>query len=152
MSSLPPPKTKLVDPRRNRAFTLLEIMLVVAIIALLLGAGFMMIGDKISIGRDARLQADFSSFDSNLKTYEMMNGFLPSTEQGLQALVTKPTTDPQPTRWYQMMDHLPQDPWNRDYVYVCPGKHNPQSYDIYSKGKDGIADTADDRGNWKDGN
>jgi general secretion pathway protein G len=134
---------------RRRAFTLLEIMLVVAIISLLLGAGFMMIGNKFQIGQDARLQADFSTFESNLKTYEMMNGFLPTTEQGLQALVTQPTTDPKPTRWYQMMERLPKDPWQRDYVYVYPGKHNPQSYDIYSKGKDGIADTEDDRGNWE---
>ncbi len=43
---------------------------------------------------------------------------------------------------------MPKDPWQDDYVYVCPGKHNPQGYDIYSKGKDRIADTADDKGNW----
>ena len=140
---------KLINPRRPRAFTLLEIMLVVAIITLLLGAGFMMIGGKYKIGQDTRLQADFSAFDSNLKTYEMMNGRLPTTEQGLQALVTQPETDPKPTRWYQMMERLPKDPWGNDYVYICPGKHNPQSFDIYSKGKDGIADTADDRGNWE---
>ena len=125
-------------------------MLVVAIITLLLGAGFMMIGGKYKIGQDTRLQADFSSFESNLKTYEMMNGRLPTTDQGLQALVTQPETDPKPTHWYQMMERLPKDPWGNDYVYICPGKHNPQSFDIFSKGKDGIADTADDRGNWEE--
>ena len=134
--------------RSRRAFTLLEIMLVVAIITLLLGAGFYFIGDKFKIGQDARLSADLTSLNQNLKTYEMMNGFLPTTEQGLQALVTMPTSEPKPTKWYQMTEKIPQDPWNRDYIYVCPGKHNPNGYDLYSKGKDGIADTADDRGNW----
>ena len=140
---------KLISSRRNAAFTLLEIMLVVAIIALLMGAGFMMLGNQFGYAQDVKLQADLQSFDGKLKSYEMMNGFLPTTEQGLQALVTQPTSEPKPTRWYQMMDRLPKDPWNRDYIYVCPGKHNPQSYDISSKGKDGIADTADDRGNWE---
>ena len=47
-----------------------------------------------------------------------------------------------------MMERLPKDPWGRDYVYVCPGKHNPTGYDLYTKGKDGIDGTADDQGNW----
>ncbi len=139
----------LIKRVNHRAFTLLEIMLVVAIITLLLSTGFYMIGGQFQVGVDAKLNADFTSFDGALKTYEMMNGFLPSTEQGLQALVTQPQTDPKPSKWYNLMSKLPKDPWQRDYVYVCPGKRNPQGFDIYSKGKDGIADTADDRGNWE---
>ena len=141
---------KPVRRRRNAAFTLLEIMLVVAIIGLLMGAAFMMIGNKFGYAQDQVVRADIQTFSSNLKQYEMMNGFLPSTEQGLQALVTQPSTEPKPNRWYQMMDRLNKDPWGRDYVYVYPGKHNPQSFDLYTKGKDGIENTADDRGNWED--
>ena len=133
---------------RQNAFTLLEIMLVVAIIALLLGAGFYYMGDSIGIARDARLQGDLASFDQRLKTYEALNGFLPTTEQGLQALVTAPTTDPKPTHWYQLMEKIPKDPWGSDYIYEQPGKHNPNSYDISSPGKDRIPNTADDQGNW----
>ena len=136
------------QPFDRRGFTLLEIMLVVAIIALLLSTGFYFLGPQIEIGRATKISADFKSFDQALSTYENLNGFLPTTEQGLQALVTAPDSDPKPQRWYQLMSQLPQDPWHDDYVYVQPGIHNPQSYDIYSKGKDRAANTADDVGNW----
>ena len=118
-------------------------MLVVAIIALLLSTGFYFLGPQIlKSAAGPRSAADFKSFDQALKTYENLNGFLPTTEQDWQALVTIPGSDPKPQRWYQMMERLPKDPWQEDYIYVCPGTHNPQGYDIYSKGKDRIANTA----------
>ena len=139
-----------LNPLRERAFTLLEIMLVVAIIALLLSTGFYIFGNKLAIGQDAKINADLKAFDGALQTYRMVaDDQLPSTEQGLQALVNMPATDPKPNKWYQMMDHVPKDPWGHEYVYICPGKHNPNGYDLYSKGKDGIVGTADDQGNWR---
>ena len=135
---------------RERAFTLLEIMLVVAIISLLLSTGFYVFGKKLAVGQDAKIQADLVSYNGALQTYRMVaDDQLPTTDQGLQALVTMPSTDPKPSKWYQMMERLPKDPWGHDYVYVCPGKHNPDGYDLYSKGKDGIDGTEDDQGNWK---
>ena len=131
------------------AFTLLEIMLVVAIITLLLSTGFYFLGDQINVGRDAKLHADFQIMTQSLQAYENLNGFLPTSEQGLSVLVTQPQSDPKPTHWYQQLTHLPKDPWGGDYVYVYPGKHNPQSFDIVSKGKDHLEGTADDRGNWE---
>lgn len=130
------------------AFTLLEIMLVVAIITLLLGSAFYFLGPQIEVARDAKIKTDFQALTQSLEAYENLNGFLPTTEQGLQALVTAPTSDPKPNHWYQMMKELPKDPYQSDYVYVCPGKHNPQSFDLYSKGKDRMDGTADDKGNW----
>ncbi len=124
-------------------------MLVVAIIALLLSSGFYFLGPQIQVGQDARLMSDFKVFDTGLQAYENFGGAPPTTEQGLQALVTMPDGDPKPTRWYAQLKQLPKDPWGSDYVYVYPGVHNPTSYDIYSKGKDRIAGTADDRGNWE---
>jgi general secretion pathway protein G len=132
----------------RRAFTLLEIMLVVAIIALLLSAGFYFIGDQFLFATKVKADADFQAFNQRLKTYQMLNGFYPSTEQGLQALVVMPQSEPKPTRWNQFMEKLPKDPWNSDYMYVQPGIHNPAAYDIYSMGKDRKPGTDDDIGNW----
>ncbi len=123
-------------------------MLVVAIIALLLSTGFYFLGGQIGVGQDIKITSDFKAFDTALQVYENFGGTLPSTEQGLQALVTPPDSDPKPMKWYQQMKQLPKDPWGSDYVYVYPGVHNPQGYDIYSKGKDHLAGTADDKNNW----
>ena len=70
--------------------------------------------------------------------------FLLTTEQGLKALVTQPGSDPVPTRWTQFLDSVPKDPWGRDYVYISPGRRNPNGYDLFSSGPDRIPDTADD--------
>jgi general secretion pathway protein G len=134
--------------RRARGFTLLEIMLVVCIIMLLLGAGVFFMGDQFKFGQTARVTADLQSLTTNLRTYQMMNGFLPTTQQGLQALVTLPGGDPKPKQWIQLSTKIPQDPWGNDYVYVFPGKHNPKSFDLYSKGADRLPETDDDMGNW----
>ena len=152
-SPLPPaqPRAKrLANERRHAAaFTLLEIMLVVAIIALLLAAGFNYMGNTIGVAQDTVVNADIRTFDQKLKLYEALNGSPPTTEQGLQALVTMPSGEPRPMKWYQSMEKLPKDPWQQDYIYVQPGAHNTQGYDIYSKGKDHIAGTPDDIGNWE---
>ena len=132
--------------RKNNtdAFTLLEIMLVVTIIALLLGAAIFKLSGNIEISRATRVSADIQGINTQLKLYESMNGFAPTTEQGLQALVIQPQTDPKPTRWYQLYKEVPKDPWNVDYVYLNPGRKNPGSYDLYSAGPDRKPDTADD--------
>ena len=133
--------------RKNQSgFTLLEIMLVVTIIALLLGAAIYKLGGNVEYARATRVAADMQGINTQLKLYESMNGFLPSTEQGLKALVQQPSTEPRPTRWYQLYKELPKDPWNNDYVYLNPGRKNPSGYDLYSAGQDRKPDTADD--NW----
>jgi general secretion pathway protein G len=91
-----------------------------------------------------RVQADVQTIKTQLQLYESMNGFFPTTEQGLQALVTQPQNDPRPTRRYQLLKELPKDPWGSDYIYRNPGLKNPGGYDLYSAGADRQADTADD--------
>ena len=86
--------------KRESAFTLLEIMLVVTIIALLLGTAIYKLSGNVEYAKHTRVQADIQGISTQLKLYESMNGFMPTTEQGLQALVTQPSTDPRPTRWY----------------------------------------------------
>src|ERR1700720_5052145 len=129
---------------KQKGFTLLEIMLVVTIIALLLGAAIYKLGGNVEYSRHVRVAADIQGISTQLNLYQSMNGFYPTTEQGLQALVTQPDTDPRPARWYQLFREMPKDPWGSDYIYRCPGLKNPSGYDLYSAGPDRQADTADD--------
>lgn len=132
--------------RRNQAagFTLLEIMLVVMIIGLLLGTAIYKLRGNVEISRSVAVQSSLQSIRTQLKLYESLNGFPPTTEQGLQALVVRPQGEPQPTRWTQFLDSVPKDPWGKEFIYVSPGRKNPNSYDLYSAGPDRTPDTADD--------
>jgi general secretion pathway protein G len=119
---------------KQQGFTLLEIMLVVTIIALLLGAAIYKLGGNVEYARHVRVAADIQGINTQLKLYESMNGFFPTTDQGLQALVIQADTDPKPTRWYQLYKDVPKDPWQNNYIYICPGIKNPNGYDLYSAG------------------
>jgi general secretion pathway protein G len=129
---------------RQSAFTLLEIMIVVSIIVILLGLAINRIGNPTGFAKHTAVQADIQSIGTQLMQYEAMNGFYPSTEQGLQALVSQPESEPRPTRWYPFLTSLPKDPWGTPYIYRCPGIKHPDKYDLYSAGPDRQADTADD--------
>src|SRR6059036_1897517 len=130
--------------RKQQRFTLLEIMLVVTIISLLLGTAIYKLARNVEYARRTRVAADLQGINTQLKLYESMNGFYPTADQGLQALVTQPDTDPRPTRWYQLYKEMPKDPWQSDYIYRNPGLKSPNSYDLYSAGPDRKPDTADD--------
>jgi general secretion pathway protein G len=125
-------------------------MLVVVIIGMLLAVATVKIQGN---AEKARITAVRSDVEGALKTalglYEMENGVYPTTEQGLKALVEKPTSDPVPPHWRQYLDRktIPKDPWGRDYVYVCPGAHNPEGFDLSCLGKDGT-ESEDDIRNW----
>ena len=130
--------------RKHQGFTLLEIMLVVSIIVIILGVAISKLGNTTAIAKTMRVQADLQAIKTQLQLYESMNGFYPTTEQGLQALVTQPSNDPRPARWYQLFKDLPTDPWGKGYIYKNPGLKNPSGYDLFSAGPDRQADTADD--------
>ena len=130
--------------RKQQGFTLLEIMIVVGIIVILLGLAISKIGNPTGFAKQTAVRADVQAIGTQLQLYESMNGFYPTTEQGLQALVTQPSTDPRPTRWYQLFKQAPKDPWGSDYIYGCPGQKHPDSYDLYSAGPDRKPDTGDD--------
>jgi general secretion pathway protein G len=127
-----------------QGFTLLEIMLVVTIIGLLLTAAIFGFRGNVEYSRRVRVQGDIQGITTQLKLYESMNGFYPTTDQGLRALAVQPDTDPKPSRWLQLFDKIPKDPWQSDYIYRCPGLKNPNGFDLYSAGPDRIPDTADD--------
>jgi general secretion pathway protein G len=94
--------------------------------------------------KSMRVQFDIRLIKTQLHLYKSLSGFLPTTDQGLQALVTQPQNDPRLTRWYQLFKELPKDPWGSDYIYRSPGRKNPEGYDLYSAGPDRQADTGDD--------
>ncbi len=134
----------------SAAFTLLEIMLVVLIIGLLIGMALRFMGGKLDEARRVKVSGDLQQIKTNLLMYQAANGFYPSTEQGLKALVTKPDTEPKPRNWRQLDDQVPRDPWDKEYFYVYPGKHNPKEYDIFSAGPDRNPDSEEDNlGNWQ---
>ena len=131
--------------RRNQsAFTLLEIMLVVSIIILLLGTAVYKLKGTVEVGKSVAVQSSIQTIKTQLKLYESLNGFTPTTEQGLRALVSQPESEPRPNRWTQLLDGVPKDPWGKEFVYVSPGRKNPTGFDLYSSGPDRTADTADD--------
>ena len=130
--------------KREHAFTLLEIMLVISIIVVLLGVAINKLGNQVGFAKGVAVRADVNAIGTQLKLYESVNGFYPTTEQGLQALVTQPSSEPRPSHWYQLFKEIPKDPWGNNYIYLNPGRKNPNGYDLYSAGPDRKADTADD--------
>lgn len=118
-------------------FTLLEVMVVVVILGVL---AVLVVPKIISRPDEARVVAakqDIASLMQMLKLYRLDNQRFPTTEQGLQALVTKPTTNPIPANWKTggYIDRLPRDPWGNPYQYLTPGVRG--EIDLYSLGADG---------------
>ena|SRR5579871_3688025 len=141
------------DRRNSKAgFTLLEILLVVIIIGMLVGVAIVNLGGKVQESKITATKDQIHNYESALDLYELDNGVLPSTEQGLQALITQPTSTPVPNNWkgpYLKPPVLRKDQWGRDFIYRNPGTHNTSSYDILSVGPDGQEGNEDDIGNWQ---
>ena len=130
--------------RNESGFTLLEIMLVVMIIGLLLGTAIFKLRGNVEVARIVAVQSSLQSIRTQLKLYESFNGAPPTTDQGLNALVTQPGSEPRPLRWTQLLESVPKDPWGKDFIYLSPGRRNSNGYDLYSSGPDRLPDTADD--------
>jgi general secretion pathway protein G len=130
-------------------FTLIEVMVVVVILGILASIIVPKIMDKPDEARIVKAKQDIRAIQSALEMYKLDNFVYPTTDQGLQALVTKPTTDPVPPHWKQYLDRLPIDPWNNPYQYLNPGVHGP--IDIWSYGPKGPGGGSSDAGvigNW----
>ena len=132
----------------RRGFTLMEMLIVLTIIALLMGMVIFHVAQNGDDAKFTKVKADLLTFKAMLASYQLGNGSLPTSEQGIKVLWAKPTTEPVPARWHAEMDEEVLDPWNHQYVFRNPGKHNADGYDIFSMGPDGQPDTDDDIGNW----
>lgn len=125
-------------------FTLLEMVIVLGIIALILGAAITFSGGISGQARNTAAEAKMREIDAKLEAYRIGAGRYPTEQQGLKALVERPTSAPAPRKWEKQFRTLPVDPWGNDFVYRNPGKLDPSTYEIISKGKDGELDTEDD--------
>jgi general secretion pathway protein G len=122
---------------RNKGFTLIELMVVLVILGVLAAMIAPKIMDRPDEARIIAAKQDIATVVQALKMYRLDNIRYPTTEQGLQALVTKPAIAPIPENWKSggYLEKLPKDPWGHAYVYLNPGRHG--DIDVISLGSDG---------------
>ena len=123
----------------QQGFTLIEIMVVVVIISVLIGLVAPNILGRVDEARVTAAQADIGTLQQALEMYKLDNYRYPSTDQGLEALIVKPSSSPEPKKWnpegYLKKARIPLDPWGGEYIYISPGSSGP--FDLYSLGADG---------------
>jgi len=130
---------KTIAKKSQSGFTLIEIMVVVVIIGLLAAV----VGPKVfkNVGKAniAKVKTDIRAIESSLNLYRLDNFSYPSTDQGLQALVSQPGGSPEARNWQEggYIPRLPKDPWGREYQYLSPGEQGEM--DIFTYGKDGAS-------------
>lgn len=131
----------------SRAFTLIELMLVVIIIGVLVAMVVPRMAGRSEEARKAVAKADVDlNIATALKLYELDNGAFPATDEGLNALLT---ASPSAKNWKgPYMEKTPVDPWGEPYQYRSPGTHRAYDYDLYSLGRDGV-ESGDDVTNWQ---
>ncbi|MCE5327718.1 MAG: type II secretion system major pseudopilin GspG [Planctomycetaceae bacterium] len=131
----------------GRAFTLIELMLVLVILGLLAAVVVPRFVGQTQKGQIAATKATIDSFKLGLKMFEQACGRFPTSQEGLAALLQQPGNLSSWSGPYLETNAIPQDPWGTAYIYRCPGTHNVD-YDVLSCGPDMQPDTADDIGNW----
>ncbi len=123
--------------KRRSGFTLVEVLVVVVIIGMLAALVAPKVVGRGEEAKRTAAQVQIKEIEQSLDIYKLDSGMYPTTEQGLEALVTKPTTSPEPRRWKDggYLKKIPVDPWGKEYVYRQPGDHG--DFDLFSCGADG---------------
>jgi general secretion pathway protein G len=131
---------------KQGGFTLIEVMVVVVILGILAAILVPKVMDRPDQARKIKAKQDIRALEAALNLYKLDNFVYPTTDQGLEALVEKPSS-PEPPNWKEggYLDRMPKDPWNQDYLYLSPGENG--SIDIFSMGPD-QQPSDDDIGNW----
>ena len=119
---------------KTAGFTLVEIMVVVVILGILAVLIVPRVLGRSDEARQAAAKHDIATIMQSLKLYRLDNGRYPTNDQGLQALVSKPTSAPAPSNWKPYLDKVPKDPWGNTYQYLSPGVHG--EVDVFSLGAD----------------
>lgn len=123
--------------RRHTGFTLIELMVVLVIIGVLAALIVPNVLDRTDDARQTAARTDVGNLMQALKLYKLDNQRFPTSEQGLRALIERPTTAPAPGNWRPYLDKLPNDPWGRPYQYLNPGIRG--EVDVMSFGADGMS-------------
>jgi general secretion pathway protein G len=139
---------KRLHKKSSAGFTLIEILLVIIIVIALMAVLLPNVRTAMSDAKRGTAEMYINKLSGDLALYEATNGRPPTTQQGLAALVVKPTSEPIPRKWSLREEKIELDPWGREYFYEAPGKHNVNGFDVYSAGADGKPGTDDDIGNW----
>jgi general secretion pathway protein G len=132
---------------RRSGFTLIELLVVIAIIATLASVIAPSIFSNVGDSRRSAAKSQIQILSLALDSYRLDNDALPASEQGLDALRSMPSSGGAPSNWKgpYVRQLIPNDPWGRPYIYIAPGIVNPNSYDLYTLGKDGhIGGTGED--------
>ena len=124
----------------SKGFTLIELMVVIVILSILAVWVAPKIMGRPEQAKQVKAKVDIQGFETALKLYKLDSGMYPTTEQGLEALITAPDTGKIPKNWrqggYLEKGKVAKDPWGNDFIYLCPGTHG--DYDIISYGADGV--------------
>lgn len=133
------PPSRVPQAPLDAGFTLIEIMVVVVILAVLATMVVPRIMDRPGQARIVKAKQDIRTLEAALNLYKLDNYVLPTTDQGLEALVVRPTIEPLPPQWKQggYLPRLPKDPWGKPYLYLSPGLQGGD-FDLYTLGADGL--------------
>jgi general secretion pathway protein G len=122
-------------------------MVVVVILGILAAVVVPRVMDRPEQARISAAKNNIRAIRSALDMYKLDNHVYPTTDQGLEALVQRPDRNPRPPNWTRYMDKIPPDPWNRNYLYLHPGRHG--DVDVFSPGPNGRTGDEDDIGSWQ---